>query len=336
MKKIIMAASVGLASVFALTLVGGYWFYQMLLSYGDQSLELTAPHELLVSRGTSVNQLSVQLEQQGLIIEGWKLKGLVKLVPELANIRSGLYEVQPNESVRDLLVKLNQGQEKIFSVTLVEGKSIAEWQQQFVQLPHLSQVEDSFNKVLVAQGDTSNLPEGKFFPDTYHYTAGQDVLTLLTQSYKKMQQELDLAWSKRDANLPLQSPYELLIMASIIEKETGQASERDWISAVFTNRLRLGMRLQTDPTVIYGMGERYNGNITRKDLVEETPFNTYRIFGLPPTPIAAPSRASLIAAAKPAAVNYLYFVSKNDGTHVFSSSLHEHNRAVNQYQRKQK
>ncbi|WP_394392533.1 endolytic transglycosylase MltG [Shewanella woodyi] len=333
MKKFIIAFT---AAIFTLlTLAGGVslWTYNTVVDFSQSTLKLEKAQDIELKRGTSFYQLVSLLEQRALISDGWKLKILVKLHPELAKIRTGLYEIKPGETVSGLLEKLNQGKEKVFAVTLVEGQSIKEWTAILNTLPHTETTEDVFNLVLSEQGDDSALPEGKFYPDTYHYRAGDNIKLLVTQSYNKMQQELEAAWAGRADNLPLKSPYELLIMASIIEKETGKASERPWISAVFINRLNKGMRLQTDPTVIYGMGESYKGDITRKALREMTPFNTYRINGLTPTPIAAPSGAALLAAAHPAEVNYLYFVSKNDGSHIFSRTLVEHNRAVNKYQR---
>jgi UPF0755 protein len=330
--RIVILAMLALLAVSGGTL---YWGKLMLLGYGEQALSVTEKREFEVVRGMSLNQLARVLEQEGLLESSWKLKALVKLRPELAKIRSGLYEIVPKESLSEFLQKLTQGKQKIFVVTLIEGKTLLEWQETLSQMPYLQPAEEAFNLVLQAQGDDSNQPEGKFFPDTYQYLAGDKVTDVLQMSYLKMQQELENAWQQRDVTVPLNSAYELLILASIIEKETGKADERPWISAVFANRLKQGMRLQTDPTVIYGMGERFNGNITRKDLREFTPFNTYRIEGLPPTPIAAPGRASLLAAAKPAAVDYVYFVSKNDGSHVFSTTLDEHNRAVDKYQRNQ-
>ncbi|WP_299789241.1 endolytic transglycosylase MltG [uncultured Shewanella sp.] len=333
MKKLVIAFTA--TALTLLTLAGGFgfWGYKHIIEFGQSELNATQPQDLEVKRGTSFSQLVTTLEQRELVAHGWKLKVLARLKPELAKIRSGFYVIEPGESVAELLEKLVQGKEKVFSVTLIEGQSIKEWSAVLKALPQIQFVDDVFNRVLLEQGDESGLPEGKFYPDTYHYVAGDDIRVIVTQSYQKMQQELAAAWAQRADDLPLNSPYELLIMASIIEKETGKASERPWISAVFINRLNKGMRLQTDPTVIYGMGDRYQGNITRKDLREMTPFNTYRINGLTPTPIAAPSGASLLAAAKPADVNYLYFVSKNDGSHVFSRTLVEHNRAVNKYQR---
>ncbi len=318
-----------------LTLAGGVgiWGYKNITQFSQSQLNLIQPQDLELKRGTSFSQLVTVLEKRELVTEGWKLKVLVRLKPELAKIRSGFYVIEPGDTVTELLEKLVQGKEKVFSVTLIEGQSIKEWLAILQALPQSQFDGDVFRRVLVEQGDESSFPEGKFYPDTYHYVAGDDIQQVVTQSYKKMQQELAAAWAQRAEDLPLKSPYELLIMASIIEKETGKASERPWISAVFANRLNKGMRLQTDPTVIYGMGDRYQGNITRKDLRELTPFNTYRINGLTPTPIAAPSGASLLAAAQPADVNYLYFVSRNDGSHVFSKTLLEHNRAVNKYQR---
>lgn len=333
MKKIVLALVA--TSFTLLTLAGGLGFlgYKHIIGFSQLPLNIAQPQDLELKRGTSFSQLVTTLEKRELVTEGWKLKVLARLKPELAKIRSGFYVIEPGETVNELLEKLVEGKEKVFSVTLIEGQSIKEWLAILETLPQSQFDEDVFRRVLVEQGDESGLPEGKFYPDTYHYVAGDDIQLVVTQSYKKMQQELAAAWAQRAEDLPLKSPYELLIMASIIEKETGKASERPWISAVFANRLNKGMRLQTDPTVIYGMGDRYQGNIRRKDLRELTPFNTYRINGLTPTPIAAPSGASLLAAAQPADVNYLYFVSRNDGSHVFSRTLVEHNRAVNKYQR---
>ena len=187
-------------------------------------------------------------------------------------------------------------------------------------------------EVLKRIGATEPNPEGLFFPDTYRFSAGSSDLDLLKKSYRLMQQKLAEAWAQRDTSLPYRNAYEALIMASIIEKETGKAEERPLIGSVFTNRLRIPMRLQTDPTVIYGMGQRFDGNIRRRDLTADTPYNTYTRDGLPPTPIAMPGWGSLLAAVKPAQSDRLYFVSKGDGSHYFSRSLDEHNRAVAKYQ----
>ena len=333
MKKIIITLTISCFAILTLAAGLGVWGYKTIMDFNLSPLNIAEPQELVLKRGTSFSHLVSTLEQREIIAEGWKLKALVKFKPELAKIRSGFYELQPGESVAELLTKLVKGEEKVFSVTLIEGQNIKEWTQILQALPHSQYDEGVFTQVLSDNGDDSGLPEGKFYPDTYHYVAGDNINSIVVQSYNKMQQELEKAWAQRAEDLPLKSSYELLIMASIIEKETGKASERPWISAVFANRLNKGMRLQTDPTVIYGMGDSYQGNITRKALREQTPFNTYRIRGLTPTPIAAPSGASLIAAAQPADVNYLYFVSKNDGSHVFSKTLSEHNRAVNKYQR---
>ncbi|MDN5368790.1 MAG: hypothetical protein PWP74_98 [Shewanella sp.] len=336
MKKWILITAATFLTLLTLLLAVGLWAYQQTQVFGRTALALESPQELQLGHGTSFHRLGQELQQRGWLQYDWRWKMLGKLQPQLTAIRSGLYEVLPQDTPESLLQKLVAGDEKRFTLTLVEGKTISEWRQYLQQLPHLQQSPQPFLQVLQQQGDDSAKAEGKFFPDTYQYRAGTELTTLLTQSYHKMQQELQAVWDERDQDLPLESPYELLILASIIEKETGKAEERRLISAVFINRLRKGMRLQTDPTVIYGMGDTFNGNITRKDLLQETPFNTYRIHGLPPTPIAAPGRESLMAAAHPEAVNYLYFVSRNDGSHVFSATLAEHNRAVDRYQRRKK
>ncbi|MBB1316893.1 endolytic transglycosylase MltG [Shewanella sp. SR43-4] len=335
-KKIKTFILASLIPLFTLTCIGGYWLVSGLMTYQKQPLQLTESQTLTVEPGTSVIKLAQQLEQQSLITDSWKVKYLVKLEPKFANIKTGLYQLIPGDTLEALLKRLYLGQQVVFSVTLIEGKTIAEWQQTLATTEHLAKNADDFNQVLLQHGDTSGLPEGKFYPETFHYHADDNLQTILNRSYNMMQESLAQAWEGRDPDLALSSPYELLIIASIIEKETGKPEERDWVSAVFNNRLKKGMRLQTDPTVIYGMGERYKGNITRKDLRQATAFNTYTIDGLPPTPIAAPSRASLFAAANPANVNYLYFVSRNDGSHVFSSTLKAHNNAVNEFQRKRK
>ncbi|NMH64209.1 endolytic transglycosylase MltG [Shewanella salipaludis] len=336
MKKMLIGLLATFMALLTLASVAGFWGYHTVVRYGDTPLNIKRVQEVPLAHGTSVYQVAGELAHLGVISEPWKLKLLLRLRPELAQIRAGLYEMTPGDTLVQLLQKMAQGKEKRFSLTLIEGQSLAQWQAQLQGLPHLSVPAGVFDSVLAAEGDDSGLPEGKFFPDTYHYVADQTLDSLLAQSYRKMQLELAAAWAQRASDLPLKSPYELLILASIIEKETARDDERAWIAAVFSNRLKKGMRLQTDPTVIYGMGERFQGNISRKDLLEMTPYNTYRVAGLPPTPIAAPSRAALRAAANPAAVNYLYFVSRNDGSHVFSSTLAEHNRAVNQFQRRNK
>lgn len=198
---------------------------------------------------------------------------------------------------------------------------------------HLS-VSYTDQQILKSIGAEETHPEGLFFPDTYYFSNGMSDLEILKRAYHAMRTKLNEAWTQREPGLPYKSPYEALIMASIIEKETGRAEERKIIAGVFVNRLRIGMRLQTDPTVIYGMGERFDGNIRRKDLQEDTAYNTYTRSGLPPTPIAMPGMASIEAALHPAKTQALYFVGKGDGSHVFSNTLAEHNRAVAKYQLK--
>ncbi|MCL1045186.1 endolytic transglycosylase MltG [Shewanella electrodiphila] len=336
MKKTITIILTSLMTLTTVACVVGFWGYQQIIAYPSQLLSIEKPVELTIAQGMNVTKLGAVLESKQFITDSWKLKYLLKIKPEYAHIRTGLYQINPGDSIDSLLTKLNRGDEMTFSVTLIEGKTIKEWHESLVDLPHLTFDEEVFNRVLIKNGDESGLPEGKFFPETYQYQANDSLEAILDRSYQMMQKTLATAWGERDKDLKLTTPYELLTIASIIEKETGKPSERDWVAAVFNNRLKLGMRLQTDPTVIYGMGERYNGNITRSDLREHTAFNTYRINGLPPTPIAAPSKAAIFAAAKPADVNYLYFVSRNDGSHVFSETLAQHNRAVNEYQRNRK
>ena len=315
---------------------GAFYLNHSIEQYLGSSLNLQNDRELWVESGASLNGTLQKLQRQGVLSDIWKLKLFVKLNPDFKRIKKGVYELSVGNTPLDLVEKLYHGDVKEFAITLVEGKTIKEWKQEIEKAPRLVLPEGVFKEVLVENGDDSQLPEGKFYPDTYHYTSATKLSTILAQSYQRMAKELEQVWSQRNKDIAVDSPYQLLILASIIEKETAKPEERNLISAVFNNRLKKRMRLQTDPTVIYGMGDRYQGNITKKDLREKTPFNTYRIKGLPPTPIAAPSLASLEAAAHPADVGYLYFVSKNDGSHIFSRTLREHNLAVNKYQRSKK
>jgi UPF0755 protein len=221
-------------------------------------------------------------------------------------------------------------------VRFIEGTTLRQWLAQLAQEPKLRRTlparDDAAVRTLLGLGEQSS--EGWLFPDTYRFAPGISESELLKRAHAAMKRRLDAAWEAREPGLPLKTPYEALILASIVEKETGAAAERPLVASVFVNRIRKGMRLQTDPTVIYGIGERFDGNIRKRDLTTDTPWNTYTRDGLPPTPIAMPGAASLQAVSRPAASEFLYFVGKGDGTHQFSRTLEEHNRAVAKYQLK--
>ncbi|QHJ01736.1 endolytic transglycosylase MltG [Xylophilus rhododendri] len=253
-------------------------------------------------------------------------------------IRAGSYEMEAGITPHRLLAKLVRGDEAMRFVTLVEGWN---WRQVRAALakaeqlrPDIAQLDDA---ALMAQlGRPGVAPEGRFFPDTYTYSKGSSDLAVLKRALRAMDKHLDAAWSQRAADTPLKSADQALVLASIVEKETGRAEDRAQIAGVFVNRLKAGMPLQTDPSVIYGLGAAFDGNLRKRDLLADTPWNTYTRAGLPPTPIAMPGRAALLAAVLPDATKALYFVSRGDGSSQFSSSLDEHNRAVNQYQRRAK
>ena len=234
-----------------------------------------------------------------------------------------------------MLNKLVQGDEALRSVTLVEGWTFKQVRVALAKAEHLKPESAPLgnSELMLQLGREGVHPEGRFYPDTYTYSKGSSDMAVLKRAMRAMDTKLALAWSQRNPSVPLQSPDQVLTLASIVEKETGRASDQPQISAVFNNRLLLGMRLQTDPTVIYGMGEAFDGNLRKNDLLSDTPYNTYTRAGLPPTPIAMPGRQALWAATHPAATKALYFVARGDGTSAFSETLDEHNRAVNKYQR---
>jgi len=270
-----------------------------------------------------------QWQQQQWVEDCWRFQILAKLDPTLTDLKAGLYELS-SDSVLNNIKKINQGQQISFSFTIIEGQALRDVLNTLSTSTHLQndlKLEQLGEQII---GKQTHL-EGWLFPDTYHYHSNDTASSLLKRAAQKMQQTLADAWQQRASDLPYDTPYEALIMASIIEKETALASERPLIASAFINRLNTNMRLQTDPTVIYGLGEDFDGDIKRKDLRNYTPYNTYRINGLPPTPIAMPSKEAILAAVNPPKSEYVYFVAKGDGSHQFSTTLKQHNAAVNRY-----
>ena len=291
-----------------------------------------ARYQWPIKRGSSLSQVVRQLGEAGVITSPLALKIYAKIVAK-TTIQTGSYWLEPSDSALTLLDKFNRGEVIVKRLTFPEGWNFSQWRQhlegvpQFADSRHLSDVQ-----LLQTLGLDISHPEGWFFPDTYSYTGGDSIADLLLRAHRKMLDTLDKAWLLKAKDLPYSSAYEALIMASIVEKETGLAAERAAIAGVFVRRLRLGMRLQTDPTVIYGLGNQFSGNLRRSHLKQKTVYNTYVIGGLPPTPIAMPSAAAIDAALHPADGDSLYFVARGDGGHYFSSTLEQHRRAVRKYQ----
>ena len=299
-------------------------------------LSLAAPSvELSVEPGTNPAEVARGWVAAGVQTDARVLYQWFKWSGRAKQIRAGSYEVHAGITPRELLDKMVRGDEVLEQLRLIEGWNWRQVRAALAAAPSLrartAQMSDA--EIMAALGEPGVAPEGRFFPDTYAYSRGVSDLTVLKRAHAAMKKRLDAAWRQRAANLPLKSAEEALILASIVEKETGTSSDRAKVAAVFINRLRIGMPLQTDPTVIYGLGESFDGNLRKRDLVTDTPFNTYTRGGLPPTPIAMPGAASLQAALNPAAIQALYFVARGDGSSEFSNDLDAHNRAVNKYQR---
>ncbi len=291
--------------------------------------------ELSIEPGTTPRGVAQAVALAGAQVSPDLLAWWFRLSGQDRRLRAGSYEITPEMSPRQLLRMLVRGEESLRTITLVEGWNWRQVRQALAKADQLraetSGLDDA--ELMARLGRPGQSPEGRFYPDTYSYGKGSSDLAVLARALKAMDRQQQLAWDARQSGLPLQSPQEVLILASIIEKETGQGADRPLISAVFHNRLRIGMRLQTDPTVIYGLGESFDGNLRRIHLTTDTPWNTYTRAGLPPTPIAMPGKAALMAAVQPAPSRALYFVAKGDGSSHFSETLDEHNRAVNRYQR---
>ncbi len=288
-----------------------------------------------INKGDTFNRISQKLIQQKIHIKPVWFKVLAYQQGLINKLKAGEYLLTPGQTTMEILSTFAQGKTKQYSFTIPEGWQLNQVIQAIQSNPNIRHTLINTDMTSIQQQlglDTH--PEGQFFPDTYFFEKDTTDVALLIRAFNDMQTVLSEEWQKRDDNLVLKTPYEALILASIVEKETAQADERPLIAGVFSRRLKIGMRLQTDPTVIYGMGEDYHGNIRHKDLISVTPYNTYIINGLPPTPIALPGRAAIHAVLHPAAGKSLYFVARGDGSHVFSDNLIEHNRAVDIYQRK--
>ena len=321
----------------------GFWGYQKLTSFVHTPVNVTQDQLLTIERGTTGSKLVALLEQENILEHADLLPWLLKLQPQLNKVKAGTYSLTGVKTLQDLLDMINSGKEAQFSVKFIEGKTFKEWRKNLENAPHLKQtLQGKTDKEIMALLDIPavakavyewNNMEGWLYPDTYNYTPNSTDLELLKRSATRLQKALDKAWNERDENLPLADPYQMLILASIVEKETGIAAERPQVASVFINRLKANMKLQTDPTVIYGMGESYTGNIRKKDLETITPYNTYMIEGLPPTPIAMVSESALQAVAHPAKTDFYYFVADGSGGHKFTRNLNEHNKAVQEYLR---
>ncbi len=299
----------------------------------------TASSEMfIVPKGKGLNWVADELERKKIIPNANIFKLYQRLKYNEATVKAGEFDLSKSLSQAKLIEKLNRGDVIAYQITLIDGWSFKQFKNHLSKEENLiSKIADMSDKeILAAIGAENSHPEGLFAPETYFYQKGDSDLDILKRSYVSQQKILANAWknnrNKNETLKHIDTPYKALILASIVEKETGKESERETISGVFYNRLKVGMKLQTDPTVIYGMGERYKGNIRRKDLTTDTIYNTYTRYGLPPTPIAMPGKASILAALNPKKTDAIFFVGKGDGSHYFSKTLKEHNRAVAKYQ----
>ena len=326
-----------LAALLLLGLLAGlgalWWLHHPLdTGAGQPTLDLS------IEPGTSPKAVAQAVVDAGAQASATALYAWFRLSGQDRQIRAGSYEIAPGTTPRRLLAMLVRGEESLRTVTLVEGWNWRQVRQALAKAELLKPDSQGLSdEALMARlGRPGVPPEGRFYPDTYSYAKSSSDLKVLARAAQAMDRQLARAWSARSPGVALKSADEALILASIVEKETGKGTDRPMISSVFHNRLRIGMMLQTDPTVIYGLGESFDGNLRRKHLRADTPWNTYTRAGLPPTPIAMPGKAALLAAVQPASSQALYFVAKGDGSSHFSASLDEHNRAVNRYQRGQK
>ena len=317
----------------AATVALAAWWVHRPLSTGPA----TAALDLSIEPGTSPRAIAQLAVDAGLQTSPTLLYAWFRLSGKSRQMRAGSYEIAPGTTPQRLLAMLVRGEESLRNLTLVEGWNWRQVRQALAKAELLRPDSQGLSDadLMARLGRPGVPPEGRFYPDTYSYAKNSSDLKLLERALKAMDKQLAKAWAARSPGVALQSPEQALVLASIVEKETGKGTDRPMIASVFHNRLRIGMRLQTDPTVIYGLGEAFDGNLRKVHLQTDTPWNTYTRAGLPPTPIAMPGKAALLAAVQPASSRALYFVARGDGSSHFSDSLDEHNRAVNRYQRGQ-
>lgn len=325
LKSILLLAIVSMLAAAAL---GAAWWY------ASRPLPLASPTiEFTVQRGFNMRQAAREISAAGVDVHPEALYWIARLDGKAERIVAGSYEIQSGLNARELIDKLYRGEVTRAELLIVEGWTFRQVRRAIETHPYVrvDTADLSDEEILARIGAAESHPEGLFFPDTYLFDRHTSALEVFRVSHQAMQRRLEQAWEQRDPGIPLGSPYEALILASIIEKETGLADDRLLVSSVFTNRLRIGMRLQTDPTVIYGFGESFEGRLRRRHLETDHEYNTYTRAGLPPTPIAMPGWDSLIAAVQPAESEYFYFVARGDGSSQFSRNLADHNRAVNRF-----
>lgn len=329
MKPLVLRLLIALALAIAAVSAAAVWYAQRPLNLAQPVIDFT------VQRGHTMRQAAAAIAAAGVDVSPRALYWIARITGKAGRIMAGSYEVHQGITPWLLILKLSSGDVSQAEVRFVEGWNFRQVRAALESNPHLLQDTTGLADadILRAIGATETHPEGLFFPDTYLFDKQSSALAVLRRAYSAMKQRLAQAWETRDPRLPLSSPYEALILASIVEKETGRPEDRGLVASVFANRLRIGMRLQTDPTVIYGYGEGFDGRLRKWHLETDHLYNTYTRAGLPPTPIAMPGVESLNAAVRPPQTEYLYFVSRGDGTSEFSSNLNDHNKAVNRYQR---
>lgn len=315
--------------------VGGYGYLQY-EQFMKQKVTESAPSSFEIKKGSSIKRVAADLEAQNIIKPAWQFQILAKITKQDTKIKAGEFALEPGMSAQEVLTHFTSGKTISYNTRIIEGftfKQLAKKLQADLNLVHtLSEEDYQYDKIMAKIGSDEKNPEGWFFPDTYNYPRGTTDVEFLKRSHKAMKQFLNEQWEKRDAVVPLKNAREALILASIVEKETGVPEERPLIAQVFQNRIRKGMMLQTDPSVIYGMGERFKGNIRKSDLRRDTPYNTYTRTGLTPTPIATPSAEAIKAVLHPEPSKALYFVARGDGTSHFSNTYRQHRKAVIKYQ----
>lgn len=331
MKKLLLLVVFLLVGTLLAAGATAYWIHSQM----HEALPVTSQTTFVVPPGAGLRQVSARLHEEGIVSAPEFFHWYARALGKAASIRAGEYRIEPGISAAQLLDQLVSGEVVLHTLTVVEGWTFRQMQAALRDHAAIRATEVGADpeRLMAALGAAGTHPEGQFFPETYRFARGTSDVEVFRQAYDLMQSKLETAWAQRQPELPVEDAYEALVLASIIEKETALLSERRAIAGVFVSRLRKGMRLQTDPTVIYGLGEAFDGNLRKRDLQTDTPYNTYTRGGLPPTPIALPGEASLLAAVQPEETGALYFVATGqaDGSHYFSTTLEEHNRAVQRY-----